>query len=75
MCITGVSIAMDRIKSAEPHSQIGVFKAPDAGMIETVFAATVNFPQRKKSDSDYIGVFDNTMDSYLVRKILKAEAG
>ena len=63
MSISKLSQVMLRIEGAEPSSPIAVFRCWKAGMLQAVFADTIQTQQMiAERHPDLIGVFDGTMN-------------
>lgn len=78
MSLSGVSVIMGRIETAEKTSQIAVFRSPGSpkGTLDAVFANTVRTKNRVvNDDSLLIGVFDKRMDRSEVRTKLNNAVG
>jgi len=73
MSVSSIAVIMGRIGVATPDSQIAVFKNEQEGMLDAVFANTVNsLKDIRRSGRLVVGVFDKSMDLSIVRKRLVA---
>lgn len=69
MSISTIEVVLGRIESAEPHSPIAVFKAPD-NKLRAVFYTEKTKEEMRTMASEFIGLFDSTMDVKAVYKEL-----
>lgn len=66
MSVSSITHVMSRITDASKDSPIAVFIRPN-GMINAIFAATVQGAELVKNGRGLVGVYDNTMDDKRVK--------